>query len=289
MLALSKSSLLWTLTAVSSLSGNFASAGLRKRDYVAYDYYAIAIDPRADPQEIAARFNFAYEGSIGQLEHHHLYSTPKSLSLVPRQEDLQERWIGYTSPHQRSILSKRADEELFSRIHFFEKQKLRQRVKRAAIPELLDRQGKQTEEQQEDLYEGLDISDPIFHRQWHLVNPVEMHDVNVSGVWRSGVTGKGVNVAIIDDGLDMDSGDLAANFYAAGSHDFNDHTDLPKPRLSDDTHGTRCAGQIGAVKNDVCGVGVAYDSKVAGLYLIATRYMMLISRSTNSLRRSHRC
>ena len=26
--------------------------------------------------------------------------------------------------------------------------------------------------------------------------------------------------------------------------DYNDHTDLPEPRLSDDQHGTRCAGEI---------------------------------------------
>jgi hypothetical protein len=38
----------------------------------------------------------------------------------------------------------------------------------------------------------------------------------------------------------------------------NDHTELPEPRLADDQHGTRCAGEIAAVKNDVCGVGVAY-------------------------------
>jgi len=34
--------------------------------------------------------------------------------------------------------------------------------------------------------------------------------------------------------------------------------------LSDDAHGTRCAGEIAAVKNDVCGVGVAFDAKVSG-------------------------
>ena len=31
------------------------------------------------------------------------------------------------------------------------------------------------------------------------------------------------------------------------------------------SHGTRCAGEVSAARdNDVCGVGVAYDSKVAG-------------------------
>ncbi len=31
------------------------------------------------------------------------------------------------------------------------------------------------------------------------------------------------------------------------------------------SHGTRCAGEVSAARdNQVCGVGVAYDSKVAG-------------------------
>ena len=56
---------------------------------------------------------------------------------------------------------------------------------------------------------------------------------------------------------------------AEGSYDFNDHEDLPTPKLSDDNHGTRCAGQIAAVKNGVCGVGIAYDSKVAGIRILS--------------------
>ena len=37
------------------------------------------------------------------------------------------------------------------------------------------------------------------------------------------------------------------------------------------SHGTRCAGEVAAARdNQVCGVGVAYDSKIAGnaLHLI---------------------
>ena len=54
-----------------------------------------------------------------------------------------------------------------------------------------------------------------------------------------------------------------------GSWDFNDHTNLPTPRLSDDRHGTRCCGEIAAVKNDVCGVGVAYEAKIAGIRILS--------------------
>lgn len=42
------------------------------------------------------------------------------------------------------------------------------------------------------------------------------------------------------------------------------------PSLKDDIHGTRCAGEIAAVpNNDVCGVGIAYGSKVSGLRILS--------------------
>lgn len=64
-------------------------------------------------------------------------------------------------------------------------------------------------------------------------------------------------------------GELTCTQFANGSWDYNDHTPLPEPRLSDDQHGTRCAGEIAAVKNDVCGVGVAYESQVAGIRILS--------------------
>lgn len=39
--------------------------------------------------------------------------------------------------------------------------------------------------------------------------------------------------------------------------------------MSDDQHGTRCAGEIAAIKNDVCGVGVAYNAHVAGVRILS--------------------
>jgi hypothetical protein len=42
------------------------------------------------------------------------------------------------------------------------------------------------------------------------VNPG--NDINVTGVWTQGITGKGVNVAILDDGVDHTHKDLADNF-----------------------------------------------------------------------------
>jgi proprotein convertase subtilisin/kexin type 2 len=40
------------------------------------------------------------------------------------------------------------------------------------------------------------------------------------------------------------------------------------------SHGTRCAGEIAAIRdNGVCGVGVAYDSKIAGIRMLDQPYM----------------
>ncbi|KAF9973405.1 pheromone processing endoprotease [Actinomortierella ambigua] len=128
-----------------------------------------------------------------------------------------------------------------------------------------DDEGQPTGELEPDdgLAEYLNITDPGFKYQWHLRN------INVTGVWEQNINGTGVNVAIIDDGLDANSEDLKENFFAAGSWDFNDHTAIPLPRLDDDLHGTRCAGEIAAVRNDLCGVGVAYGAKVAGLRILS--------------------
>jgi kexin len=59
------------------------------------------------------------------------------------------------------------------------------------------------------------FKDPLLPNQWHLVN-TQMPEVelNVSKAWGNGIDGRGVKVAIIDDGLDMDSEDLAENFVS---------------------------------------------------------------------------
>lgn len=45
------------------------------------------------------------------------------------------------------------------------------------------------------------------------------------------------------------------------------------------SHGTRCAGEVSAARdNQVCGVGVAYDSKVAGKTLHSSLYVFNIDR-----------
>ncbi|XP_033759157.1 proprotein convertase subtilisin/kexin type 7-like [Pecten maximus] len=115
------------------------------------------------------------------------------------------------------------------------------------------------------------FKDPKYKEQWHLVNHVyQAMDINVTGVWNRNVTGKGVTVAVVDDGLEWTNPDLQDNYNAAGSWDLNsdDSDPMPNSRLESNHHGTRCAGEIAAVRNSICGVGVAYDAKVSGLRVL---------------------
>ncbi|XP_074626751.1 PC3-like endoprotease variant B [Acropora palmata] len=118
--------------------------------------------------------------------------------------------------------------------------------------------------------------DPKFKDQWYLLNQGQSTgpagvDVDVMPVWRQDITGKGVVVSILDDGVDHTHPDLRDNFDQKASYDFNDMDADPKPRDSDpdNCHGTRCAGEVAAVANNsACGVGVAYDANIGGVRML---------------------
>jgi len=129
---------------------------------------------------------------------------------------------------------------------------------------------------------GQEPTDPYFQYQWYLKNIGQNGgkprlDLNVEAAWAQGFTGKNVTTAIMDDGVDYMHPDLKDNFNARASYDFSSNDPFPYPRYTDDwfnSHGTRCAGEVAAKRdNGVCGVGVAYDSKVAGIRMLDQPYM----------------
>merc|ERR1719466_153276 len=133
-----------------------------------------------------------------------------------------------------------------------------------------------------DLEPAKDPTDPLFPYQWYLKNTGQNGgkprlDLNVEAAWAQGVTGKNVTTAIMDDGVDYMHPDLYNNYNARASYDFSSNDPYPYPRYTDDwfnSHGTRCAGEVSAAKdNDVCGVGVAYNSLVAGIRMLDQPYM----------------
>ncbi|XP_064840560.1 proprotein convertase subtilisin/kexin type 7-like [Oncorhynchus masou masou] len=117
------------------------------------------------------------------------------------------------------------------------------------------------------------FNDPRYPFQWHLHNDVmEGMDINVTGVWERNITGTGVTVVVVDDGVQHTLQDIQPNYSPEGSYDLNSNDPDPMPHpdaLSDNHHGTRCAGEIAAVSNNsFCAVGVAYGSKVAGIRVL---------------------
>ncbi|XP_053375876.1 furin-1-like [Mercenaria mercenaria] len=94
--------------------------------------------------------------------------------------------------------------------------------------------------------------------------------MNVYKVWEMGFTGKGITVAIVDDGIDVDHPDLVKNYNASLSYDFI--TDMPDASHKEekDGHGTNVAGLVGAVKDTNCVIGVAYESTLTGIRHLGT-------------------
>ncbi|XP_069555104.1 proprotein convertase subtilisin/kexin type 7 [Brachyistius frenatus] len=117
------------------------------------------------------------------------------------------------------------------------------------------------------------FNDPNYPKQWHLHNDINKDmDINVTGVWERNITGQGVTVVVVDDGVQHTHQDIQPNYSPEGSYDLNsnDPDPMPHPDIhSDNHHGTRCAGEIAAVPNNsFCAVGVAYGSKVAGIRVL---------------------
>lgn len=261
----------------------YATAKPQRRDYDKYDYYAVHLPSGVDPRNVSSHLGLHYDGPLGELaDHYILRAASRQLEYDHIQSAIadlkwrrRKREPGSSEPHVLDNVLLSRKQELHKRFPLVKRD-----VPPAIMPRyasgLLDWRDDDSPSMEEAVAMGkeiaanLSISDPIFQEQWHLFNHVQIgHDLNVSGVWAQNITGKGSYSCIVDDGLDLDSDDLKDNYFAGGSYDFNDQVEDPKPRLSDDKHGTRCAGEIAAVRNDVCGVGVAYDSKVSGVRILS--------------------
>ena len=106
--------------------------------------------------------------------------------------------------------------------------------------------------------------DPLFRYQWFLENTGQRggaigSDIDVLPVWAD-YTGKGVRVAIVDDGVQLLHPDLVANMDLAESWDTVTNTQGGGPGPGQN-HGTAVAGLVGEVANNgIGGSGVAPDA-----------------------------
>lgn len=124
-------------------------------------------------------------------------------------------------------------------------------------------------------------SDPLLTNQWHIQNvgqnsfastlPVAGNDMNVTGAWTAGYSGKGIKVGVVDSGLQAAHEDLQANVDLSHSYNFLTGTSNPTPSVAGEDHGTQVSGIIGAVAfNGKGGRGVAYNVTLRGYNLLAT-------------------
>ncbi|KAI9291135.1 subtilisin-like protein [Neoconidiobolus thromboides FSU 785] len=149
-----------------------------------------------------------------------------------------------------------------------EHQEISKVYKRRILPKLFHRELNKRELEVRELQarSELNIRDPGFSHQWHILNKRNKgNDLNLLPVWERGLTGKGITVAFVDDGLDHLNEEFSYKYDPLASYDFNTNSTDPIPKLGSDSHGTRCAGEVSAAKDNACGVGIAYNSKVSGI------------------------
>lgn len=109
------------------------------------------------------------------------------------------------------------------------------------------------------------IDDPLYACQWHLDQP-SGEDINVKPVWDEGLMGEGVNIVVVDDGMDWTHEDLIDNVDPSLHHDYSDDVGIHHPL---NHHGTAVTGLIAARDNDVGVRGVAPRATVYSHNLLA--------------------
>ena len=111
------------------------------------------------------------------------------------------------------------------------------------------------------------FNDPLFSSQWYLVNMGQRGgtsrlDIDVLPAWER-YTGKGVVVAVNDDGMDLTHPALAANLLTNLTYDSARDTTGSGFANAGNSHGTVVGSIVGMAGNDgIGGVGVAYEAKI---------------------------
>ena len=126
-------------------------------------------------------------------------------------------------------------------------------------------------------------NDPSFPSQWALLNTATPGaDISATPAWDITTGSRSNLVGIVDSGIDYNHPDLAANVWSApsqftvnlswgqltcpaGSHGYNAIMHSCDP-MDDYEHGTRMAGNIGAIGNNATGIaGVNWTASMMGL------------------------
>lgn len=116
-------------------------------------------------------------------------------------------------------------------------------------------------------FDPIEISyDPEVHNQWGLYNSTnEGIDINVSAAWNYS-TGRGIKIAIVDQGIELTHDDLKDNIYPLSYDAFTKSSPSSVYNTTSIGHGTHCAGIAAAVRNNGKMVaGVAPDATLISI------------------------
>lgn len=136
----------------------------------------------------------------------------------------------------------------------------------------------------------LQINDPLYSSQWYIKNtgqreagdpagPQTFLDLRVSEAWDMGFTGKGIKIAVNDDGLDLDHPDLQATLLkdltfnsvngATGAEAYEEGNGYT-PGNEANSHGTFVGSIMAmAANNNVGMAGIAHDAKLVSTLVVA--------------------
>ena len=209
-----------------------------KHSFDTHDYYVLEHDPHvgASLSQVAARLGVQVVERAGELDNLWVVRIPKKYPSIPslgkrdgshdnRDDRVFAALAALRSTNPRSPRDHHADRRLARRmadsVKHLARQDLRQRVKRAPPPVRPgggsgNSDDKSAHPLAQAVVDRLGIKDPLFIRQWHLVNEeYPEHVMNVTALWDMGITGTGVVTALVDDGVEYESDDLKDNFVSA--------------------------------------------------------------------------
>ena len=127
-----------------------------------------------------------------------------------------------------------------------------------------------------------DVDDPLFGCQWHLFNDggrggTAGEDINLGSVWNT-TMGAGVNVVVVDRGLEWNHEDLVDNALPSLNHSYRG-TDV----AVDSNHGTAVGGIIAARDN---GVGLRGVAPRASIYAYDLLWAMSMANTADAFARN---